>query len=177
MPPWDTAGDSILIAMEILFVSLLGLALGSFTTAITYRIPRGIPWAFASRSAQAEPNVSAYRSVCTHCKSRLAARDLVPVLSWLFLRGRCRHCRAPIGTSYLWIEIAVLALCLAVYAAHGLSVSAGFLIAAVPFLVALLVIDLQFLILPNQLIAILAVLGLAYRAFALWQDLPYASHH
>lgn len=126
----------------ILFVSaLLGLICGSFVTALSHRLPRG------------EDFVSG-RSRCPHCKTPLAARDLVPVLSWLMSRGRCRYCQAPVSARYPAIELLsgflfVLVAVLAEPAAVERIVLLWGL--AVVFL-ALTVIDLEFRRLPNGLI-------------------------
>ena len=78
---------------------LLGAALFSFMNVVAWRLPRGM-----------DPLKG--RSVCPQCGHTLGAPDLVPVFSWLFLRGRCRHCGAPIPARYLLVEVlgGVLAL-------------------------------------------------------------------
>lgn len=72
---------------------VLGLVLGSFTTMLAYRLPRG-------QSIVAPP------SNCPTCQTRLGPRDLVPVFSYWLNKGRCRHCSARIGARYLLIELA-----------------------------------------------------------------------
>ena len=72
---------------------------GSFLGVIAERLPAGRPVLIA-------------RSACPACDHRLGARDLVPVLSWLFNRGRCRHCGAALGLFYPGIELAALVLAL-----------------------------------------------------------------
>lgn len=132
----------------------LGLCLGSFATALIARIPAGRSWIGSDQGAE--------RSACMHCGHKLGARDLIPLFSWLFLRGRCRYCRRPIGGRYPAIESLTLLICLLVYAAYGWSVATGLLLLAAPFLVAMLVIDLEHMILPNQLQIILYALGLVF---------------
>lgn len=82
-----------------LIAFLLGAALFSFMNVVAWRLPRG-------------KNPLTGRSFCPQCGAALTAGDLVPVFSWLFLRGRCRHCRAPIPVRYLLVELlgGVLAL-------------------------------------------------------------------
>lgn len=82
--------DPFLI-FKLCAVAAVGLALGSYFAALTYRLPRG---------------VTGLRSACPSCGHGLAARDLVPVFSWLFLRGRCRYCAGRIGVRYTAIELA-----------------------------------------------------------------------
>lgn len=134
---------------SIAIVVFLGLAFGSFATALVYRTPRGLPWGAVERSR------------CPSCGKALEPPDLIPIFSWLWLRGQCRQCSAPIGVVYPLTEVTVLAGCLGVYLAWGFSLPAFILMACVPFLVALLVIDLQHMILPDRLVAAVAVLGLA----------------
>ncbi|MDB5478016.1 MAG: leader peptidase PppA, partial [Alphaproteobacteria bacterium] len=81
-------------------VVLWGLSIGSFTTCVVYRIPRGLSlWRNKDGSM---------RSFCPNCQAELHAKDLVPVFSWLLQKGRCRYCGQPIPPRYLWIEIASL---------------------------------------------------------------------
>ena len=74
-----------------IFMILLGLAVGSFLNVCLDRLPR--------RQSILRP-----RSHCPVCKTVLAARDLVPVLSYLLLRGRCRYCSTPIPGRALFVE-------------------------------------------------------------------------
>lgn len=78
---------------------LLGAALFSFMNVVAWRLPRNM-----------DPLKG--RSICPRCGRTLDAPDLVPVFSWLFLRGRCRHCGAHIPARYLLVEVlgGVLAL-------------------------------------------------------------------
>ncbi len=76
--------------MTVLVV-LLGLAFGSFLNVCIDRLPRG-------------RSILRPRSHCPVCKTVLAARDLVPVLSYLLLRGRCRYCTAAIPKRVLFVE-------------------------------------------------------------------------
>lgn len=82
--------------MEILaglLLGLLGLAVGSFLNVCIDRLPRG-------KSIVGPP------SHCDGCQRRLGARDLIPILSYLALRGRCRHCQASIPRKLVWVELA-----------------------------------------------------------------------
>ncbi|HET6374556.1 MAG TPA: prepilin peptidase [Methylocella sp.] len=85
---------------------LTGLILGSFTTMLSYRLPRGLSIVWPP-------------SHCPACKARLSPLDLLPVLSWVLQRGRCRHCGAFIGWRYLLIEIAVTLAVIAAFSALG----------------------------------------------------------
>jgi leader peptidase (prepilin peptidase) / N-methyltransferase len=71
---------------------IFGLVFGSFLNVCIYRMPRGL-------------SVVAPRSACPSCKTPIAAADNIPIISWLMLRGRCRHCKAPISARYLGVEL------------------------------------------------------------------------
>jgi prepilin signal peptidase PulO-like enzyme (type II secretory pathway) len=93
--------------MDIVFVAFIGLCFGSFATVLIYRIPRGLPWAFEGGSS--------LRSRCSSCQTVLGAVDLIPVLSWIFNRGRCRHCGAKVSAFYPLVEIFSSGVLVAVY--------------------------------------------------------------
>jgi len=88
--------------------SLLGGALGSFTTMLSYRLPRRL-------------SIVMPPSHCPTCNAQLRPRDLVPLFSFLIARGHCRACGAPIGWRYFLIELAVTLACLAAALAWGVS--------------------------------------------------------
>jgi leader peptidase (prepilin peptidase) / N-methyltransferase len=91
-------------------VFLFGLAFGSFLNVCIYRLPRGL-------------SVVAPRSACPKCKQPIAFYDNIPVLSWLILGGRCRHCKAPISPRYLMIELLTGFLFLSCYWFFGPTLS------------------------------------------------------
>jgi leader peptidase (prepilin peptidase)/N-methyltransferase len=126
-------------ALGIMGAVFLGLILGSFATALSYRVPRGVSV------------VTVKRSRCPACRKNLGAADLVPLLSWVFLKGRCRHCGARIGWRYPLIELATLALCLAFYAVYGLTAETFLIFALAPVLISILDIDLHYKIIPDSL--------------------------
>ncbi|MEK6797782.1 MAG: A24 family peptidase [Planctomycetota bacterium] len=82
------------------FWTAVGLAVGSFLNAVIFRLPRG-------RSLR-----SPVWSACPHCRRRIQWFDNVPILSFINLRGRCRHCGVPIATSYLVVEAAMAVIVL-----------------------------------------------------------------
>jgi len=81
----------------VTLAAVLGLAVGSFLNVVVYRVPNGL-------------SVVAPASACPSCGHEIRARDNVPVLSWLVLRGRCRDCSAPISARYPLVEMATAAL-------------------------------------------------------------------
>lgn len=157
-PPPDIAASSSLWLIELGLVILLGLALGSFATALIHRIPLGVSWMTSKAANNREGNM---RSACPKCHHTLGILDLIPVFSWLCLKGSCRHCKSKIPIIYPLSELTVLCACLGIFAVHGLNIPALIMIFTMPFLIALLVIDLKYMILPNQLVAICAAFGAA----------------
>jgi leader peptidase (prepilin peptidase)/N-methyltransferase len=142
---------------------LVALVMGSFATALTVRLPEG--------------GTMLGRSRCPSCGTTLTPRDLVPLLSWLGLRGRCRHCAAPIGLLYPVLELAALAV--ALWAATE---STGWLVWASCglgwTLLTLSAIDLRDGVLPDVLTLPLVPAGLIVGWFAapegLWDDIAGA---
>ena len=122
----------------LLLLALLGLAMGSAVTAIAHRVPRARSWVHG-------------RSGCPSCGATLGARDLVPVLSFLASRGRCRHCGARIAWRYPITEILCAAWAVLLFRAVGLSPAYPFLALWGFLLVALMWIDLDFQLLPDGL--------------------------
>lgn len=133
---------------ELTVALFLGLVFGSFTTALAYRVPRKKNWILN-------------RSSCPACKTPLGVLDLVPVLSWILSRGRCRHCGKGVSWIYPVVELCVAALCLLVVWRFGFAGEGLFLLVCVPFLMALIVIDFQRMLLPNQLVFICFAVGFA----------------
>lgn len=136
---------------------LLGAALFSFMNVVAWRLPRGM-----------DPLKG--RSVCPQCGHTLGAPDLVPVFSWLFLRGRCRHCGAHIPVRYLLVELlgGVLALgCTWRYGAayalpgglFGMSWAALLALAVCGILLSVSLIDAETQTIPDRLNLALAVCG------------------
>ena len=89
-------------AVLIVFWTVLGACLGSFLNVCAYRIPRGL-------------SVRRPRSRCPQCGASILARDNVPVLGWVLLRGRCRECRCGISPRYAAVELATALLFAAPY--------------------------------------------------------------
>jgi leader peptidase (prepilin peptidase)/N-methyltransferase len=120
-------------------VAAPALALGSFLNVVAYRVPL--------RRSLVRP-----RSACGSCGHEIAARDNVPVLSYLLLRGRCRHCSARISPLYPAVEAATALLAVACVAAFGLTAEAALAFGFCAVLVTLSVIDLQHRIVPNRIV-------------------------
>jgi leader peptidase (prepilin peptidase) / N-methyltransferase len=144
---------SVLVVLAV----VLGLAVGSFLNVVVWRLPRG-------------ESLSAPPSACPRCGHRIRARDNVPVLSWVLLRGRCRDCRARIPVRYPLVEAVTAALFAGVVVHVGgeapgvWAVPAFWYLAAVA--VALTLIDLDTHRLPDRIVLPSYVVGLVLLAVA-----------
>lgn len=116
----------------------LGLLIGSFLTVVVDRVPRGA-------------SVVAPPSACGACGARLGVPDLVPVLSWLALRGRCRRCRASIGIEPVVVELSTAASFVAFGLHFGATVETVAFCVLAAALVALTWIDLREQRLPREI--------------------------
>ena len=121
--------------------AIFGLMVGSFLNVCIYRIPL--------------PDVSIFRprrSFCPRCEKLVAAYDNLPVLSFLLLGGKCRHCKTSIGLEYPIVEILTgLAAFWSVWQ-YGLTISALALFFYVCLLITLSAIDLHHYLIPNKII-------------------------
>ena len=124
--------------MLVAFAAVLGLVIGSFLNVVIWRVPR-------------KESVVSPPSHCPRCDKPISPRDNVPVLSWLLLRGRCRHCGEPISGRYPAVEL----LTSAVFAGMALRLAEDWALPAFLYLgavcVALALIDLDTRKLPNVL--------------------------
>jgi leader peptidase (prepilin peptidase)/N-methyltransferase len=159
------AGDVPLPAFFFYLTTvLLGLCLGSFATALAWRLPRSIPLAKKARSS------------CPSCGHDLRARDLVPLFSWMTLGGRCRYCRTPVGWRYPLIELATLALCIVFHFTFGFSAVTLCAFALAPALVAMVDIDFRHKILPDVLNITVAAAGFVAIAVAALEAFDAPAH-
>lgn len=163
---------------------MLGLQFGSFLNVVIYRLPKQLQreWradcaAYLKVPAPAEEAASSLmswqtRSQCPHCGTTLRARDLLPVLSFVMLRGRCAHCQHPVSWRYPLVELSVMlawALCAAQW---GPSLAAVLWAGFVTTLIALAVIDADTQLLPDMLTQPLLWAGLIAAALG-WTAQPF----
>ena len=138
--------------IEIAIVTFLGLAIGSFLNVVIHRLPRG--------GSLVSPG-----SQCPSCGYSLRAIDNVPVLSYVFLLGRCRRCRARISPRYPLVEIATAVLFLAHYFVFGWTPLLAVRLVFAAAMVALFAIDLEHHLLPDAITLPGIVIGLAASVF------------
>jgi leader peptidase (prepilin peptidase)/N-methyltransferase len=127
---------------------LFGLIFGSFLNVVIHRLPRG-------ESLASPP------SRCPSCGEHVRPYDNIPVLSWLLLRGRCRHCGEPISPRYPLVELLTAVLMAAVVVAKGADEDVWLGLAFVAVLVPVTFIDLDHRIIPNKILALGAVVAVA----------------
>ena len=147
-----------------------GLALGSFLNVVILRLPRRLEWQWRRDAHEiledAEvydpppPGIVVEPSHCPHCKHPLSWYENIPLISWLALRGKCRHCHAPISAQYPLVEFITMVLVMACVWQFGFGWKAFGAIVFTCFLISLAGIDLRTRLLPDQLTLPLLWLGL-----------------
>ncbi|OEU52694.1 MAG: peptidase A24 [Desulfobacterales bacterium C00003060] len=121
--------------LEII-IFLFGMAIGSFANVCIYRLPRSL-------------SLILPRSMCPNCKARIAFYDNVPVASYLWLRGRCRHCGTAISLRYPMVELVSGLFAVAIFMRHGLSLEGIVLYGLVEALLVITFIDIDHKIIPD----------------------------
>ncbi len=137
----------------LLFAGLGGLCIGSFLNVVIYRLPLG-------QSLATPP------SRCRNCGYTLRWFDNIPVLSWVWLRGRCRKCRVPVSWQYPVVELTTALLFLLVASMTPVGPLLVSRLLLVSILIALFGIDLEHQILPNTITLPGIVAGLIFSAIA-----------
>lgn len=127
-------------------VFLFGLVFGSFLNVVVFRLPTG------ESSARG-------RSHCMCCGHGLRAADLVPVFSFVFLRGRCRYCGAKISPRYPLVELLTAGIWLAVWAVYGMGPAFALYAAFACALIVMAGIDADTHIIPNRLVLFILAVG------------------
>jgi leader peptidase (prepilin peptidase)/N-methyltransferase len=139
-------------------IFVLGLAFGSFLNVCIYRLPLGL-------------SVVTPRSACPTCKEPIALYDNVPVLSWLILGGRCRHCKSKISPRYLMIELLTGLLFLACYWYFGLMLATLKFCTFAFLLLGLIFTDAETKLLPDKMTLPGLALGLIFSLLVPVNDL------
>ena len=165
-------------------VSLVGLAIGSFLNVVIHRLPIMLErrWreqcvtltADSPAVASERYDLIVPRSRCPHCGYRISALENIPVVSWLWLGGKCRGCAKPISVRYPLVEIVTAALSAAVAWRFGLNAAMVGALFLTWSLVALSVIDYDHQLLPDDITLPLIWGGLALNLFGLYTSLSAA---
>ena len=147
-----------MLLIESLFLQCLavtfGACIGSFLNVVIYRVPAGL-------------SILHPPSRCPHCLRQLAPRDNIPIIGWFLIKGKCRYCHTPVSWRYPAIEAltAFLFWCVAAYFGTSLPIPIlCFYAAFLSWLLALSMIDIDTMTLPNSLTQSGLVLGLVYQA-------------
>lgn len=140
-------------AALVCLATVLGLCVGSFLNVVIWRVPRKM-------------SVVSPPSACPGCDQPIRPVDNIPVLSWLLLRGRCRNCAQPIAVRYPIVEAAGGVLFAAAAAKFGWSWELPAYLVLVAALLAISVIDLDHLIIPNRLLLPVTIAAIPLLALA-----------
>jgi prepilin signal peptidase PulO-like enzyme (type II secretory pathway) len=163
--------------MFISILVVLGLCFGSFVNALVFRLHMQSKQARATsresraKKAQSSKLKAQYsiihgRSMCVECKHTLGFWDLLPVISWVALKGKCRYCKKPISWQYPAVELATAGLFVTSYifwpnALAGLEyIVFGLWLAIIVGFMALIVYDIRWMLLPNRVVFPLYFVGL-----------------
>lgn len=131
-----------------LLVFVFGLVIGSFLNVVIYRVPNKI-------------SISKGRSYCPKCEHKILNRDLIPVLSYIILGGKCRHCKGKISLRYPMVELVTGLMALGIVLIKGIFLEALILFAIGAILIAITLIDWDTMTIPNSLIIALIPLVVA----------------
>ena len=140
--------------LYIILAGTLGAIVGSFLNVCVYRIPRSLSIVFPG-------------SQCPNCKTHIAFYDNIPILSYLILKGKCRHCHAPISIKYPLVEAMNAVLYLGIFLKFGLSFTTLVYFIFVSILIVVSFIDFGFRIIPDGLSFSGIVLGFLSSLFIL----------
>jgi leader peptidase (prepilin peptidase)/N-methyltransferase len=163
-------------AFWVAITGLVGLMVGSFLNVVIHRLPIMMERQWRAEYDAIDPksgvevgpapyNLATPRSACPACHTPIRAIHNIPVLSWLFLRGRCASCRAPISARYPIVELLTGVLSVAIVLRFGPSVESALGLGVTCTLIALAGIDLDTQLLPDQLTLPLMWAGLLAAAF------------
>ncbi|MFC1515957.1 prepilin peptidase [Thermodesulfobacteriota bacterium] len=125
--------------MNNIAVFIFGMCIGSFLNVCIYRLP-------ASQSISDPP-----RSVCPNCGGPIRFYDNIPVLSYLLLKGRCRHCNAPISYRYPLVEILSGLFAFCIFLEFGTTLQGVVYYAFISCLIVITFIDIDHQIIPNSI--------------------------
>ncbi|HKM38272.1 MAG TPA: A24 family peptidase [Thiopseudomonas sp.] len=167
-----------------LTVALLGLLVGSFLNVLVYRLPKMMmrDWRSQAREVLEMPaeeqgetfNLLLPNSSCPHCGHEIRPWENIPLLSWLFLRGRCSSCQGPISKRYPLVELAGGVLAGVIAWQYGVSWDTLAMLVLTWGLLAMSLIDADHQILPDVLVLPLLWLGLILNSFGMFVSLTDA---
>ena len=157
-----------------LFVIVFTLVIGSFLNVVIYRLPKMLTqeWTQECRTFLSEDNasqeaaqvpkltLSTPHSSCPHCQHKIRFYENIPVISWLFLQGKCSQCKESISIRYPLVEVTTALLSVVIAAHFGVTLLTLFLCVLTWGLICLTLIDCDHMLLPDQITLPLMWLGL-----------------
>ena len=132
-----------------LYIFIIGITFGSFFNVCIFRIPNN-------------QSISNPPSHCYNCNTRLKSLDLVPILSWTFLKGKCRHCGQNISIRYPLIELLTGILFVLIYNVYGLDIITINYLVLTSLLIIITFIDIDHYIIPNGIIIFGSIFALLF---------------
>ncbi|WP_445937418.1 prepilin peptidase [Pseudomonas sp.] len=163
---------------------LLGLLIGSFLNVVVYRLPVMMQREWQAQAKEillvpADTSTPAFNlllpnSSCPHCSHEIKPWENIPVISYLFLRGKCSSCKAPISMRYPLVELACGLLSAFIAWHFGFTWQAGGMLVLTWGLLAMSLIDVDHQLLPDSLVLPLLWLGLIANSFGLFTSLENA---
>lgn len=146
--------------MKVL-IFIYGLLIGSFVNVLIYRIPR-------------DENIAWPSSHCPHCNTNLKWYDNIPLFSYLLLKGKCRYCKKRISIQYPIIESLNAFIYLILFFYFDYSLEFIFYSLVFSIIIAILVIDLKEMIIPDILVVTILILSILYKAlnYFIWGISP-----
>jgi len=137
------------LILEIIFITILGVSIGSFLNVLIYRLPKG-------------KSIVLPASHCPKCQVELAFYHNIPIISWLILKGRCSFCNSKISIQYPIIEIITGAIFIILYFKYGISYELFLVSSIFSTLFALSMIDLKYKAVPDSLNLLALTLAIIY---------------
>lgn len=156
--------DEIFLVYTVVFavfVFILGTVIGSFLNVVIYRTPR-------------HESLVKGRSHCTTCGKQIKNRDLVPIVSWICLGGKCRNCKSPISPRYTVIEALGGVMYLLAFLRFGFSLEFAFCLVLFPILIVLSFIDVDHMEIPYWCSITIGVLGVI--SIFIPNNMPWYEH-
>jgi leader peptidase (prepilin peptidase) / N-methyltransferase len=149
--------------IEGVYVFVIGAAIGSFLNVCIGRWPEGL-------------SVIKPRSRCPHCGHQIKASENIPILSWIFLRGRCSSCREPISIQYPIVELLVALLWLSSYLVFGMSFTAFRVAVFATVLLGIAITDAKHFLIPDgfTVFGLFFIVLTAFVALYLGENEPFA---
>ena len=136
--------------IEYFFIFLIGISIGSFCNVLIYRMPKGLSF------------ITPF-SKCPHCNTRLKFYHNIPLLSYIFLKGKCAFCDVKISFSYFLVELLVGILFVCLFYIHYISLEFILIALIFSFLISLAIIDLKYKAIPESLAILVLLMAFYYQ--------------